>query len=283
MNETLVAAALDYAARGWRVLPLHTPQRGGRCSCLSDGCTSPGKHPRTMRGVHDATTDEATIRRWWARWPAANVGIATGGGLVVLDVDPRHGGDASLAELEEAHDWVRTLTARTGSGGLHLYLAGDLPARAGMLPGLDLKASGGYVVAPPSLHACGRRYEWVAPEDLPTEPQPVPTWFAAMAAPPRPAWTPRAAGGLEWGPIGRRFVVSAIERECLAVAEAPEGTRNTRLNCAAYNLARFVAAGLADAGTVAEALTIAARAAGLPDREIERTIRSAFRAREVAA
>ena len=279
----MLTAALAYAARGWRVLPLHTPRPGCGCSCLSGGCASPGKHPRTRHGVHDATTDEETIRRWWTRWPDANIGVATGEGLLVLDVDPRNGGDASLAAVEEEHDWIRTLTARTGSGGLHLYLTGDLPSRAGLLPGIDLKGRGGYIVAPPSRHACGGRYQWVAPEDLPTDPQPVPDWLAALAAPPRPAWTPRAAGERERGPAGRRYVAAAIERECLALAEAQEGTRNTRLNLAAYRLARFVAAGLADAGTVAEALTIAARAAGLPDREVQRTIRSAFRARRVAA
>ncbi len=88
-------------------------------------------------------------------WPEANVGVATGDGLVVLDVDPRHGGDRSLIELEEGHGDVVTLAARTGGGGVHLYLEGDLPARNSFRPGLDLKGSGGFVVAPPSLHKSG--------------------------------------------------------------------------------------------------------------------------------
>src|SRR6266700_2778202 len=71
-------AALTYAQKhGWAVLPIHTP-RGGQCSCGNPTCTSVGKHPRTPHGVKDATTDEATIRDWWTRWPDANIGIATG-------------------------------------------------------------------------------------------------------------------------------------------------------------------------------------------------------------
>ena len=173
----MLDAALAYAARGWRVLPLHTPQPGGGCSCRDRACPSPGKHPRTMHGLRDATTDEETIRRWWRMWPDAGVAIATGGGLAVLDVDPRNGGDAALAELEDQYGEIRTLIARTGGGGLHLYLAApsDLRTRPGFMPGLDLKAAGGYVVAPPSLHASGRRYEWVP--DYPEEPQPMPGWL----------------------------------------------------------------------------------------------------------
>ena len=175
-----VAAALAYAARGWRVLPLHTPQPGGGCSCRDRACPSPGKHPRTMHGLRDATTDEETIRRWWRMWPDAGVAIATGGGLAVLDVDPRNGGDVALAALEEQYGEIRTLIARTGGGGLHLYLAApsDLRTRPGFRPGLDLKAAGGYVVAPPSLHASGRRYEWLP--DYPEEPQPIPGWLLAL-------------------------------------------------------------------------------------------------------
>ncbi len=69
-------AALDYASRGWPVLPLHTARSHARCSCGRADCSSPGKHPRTEHGVKDATTDENTIRSWWKEHPTANVGIA---------------------------------------------------------------------------------------------------------------------------------------------------------------------------------------------------------------
>ena len=110
-------------------------------------------------------------------WPDANVGVATGDGLVVLDVDPRHNGDATLDVLEEEHGEIITLTSRTGGGGLHMFLDGELPARNGFLPGLDLKADGGLVVAVPSLHTSGRKYEWIDPNDDLRE---VPPWLREL-------------------------------------------------------------------------------------------------------
>jgi hypothetical protein len=93
-------------------------------------------------------------------WPAANVGIPTGAesGLVVVDVDGRNGGRQTLAGLELPD----TLTVETGDG-LHFYYqhpGGAVPSNSGILPGIDRKADGGYVVAPPSLHANGRRYRF---------------------------------------------------------------------------------------------------------------------------
>src|SRR5207247_1037904 len=80
----------------------------GHCTCGWQDCGSPGKHPRTPNGVYDATTDPAVIIRWWGRWPNANVGVATGAasGVIVLDVDPRHGGDDSLVDLEQQRGLV---------------------------------------------------------------------------------------------------------------------------------------------------------------------------------
>src|SRR4051794_41771149 len=85
-----VHAALAYAARGWPVVPLQTPDTGG-CSCGRAECPSAGKHPRTRHGVVDATTDAERIRRWWAAWPAANLGLATGSPLIIVDVDGDRG------------------------------------------------------------------------------------------------------------------------------------------------------------------------------------------------
>ncbi|MBU1948082.1 MAG: DUF3987 domain-containing protein [Candidatus Eisenbacteria bacterium] len=159
-------AALWYAKQGWPVLPLHTP-RTGSCSCRKDDCQSQGKHPRTQRGLKDATTEEGAIRSWWTRWPDANVAVLTGteSGLIVLDVDPRNGGDESLANLEDEFGRLpATVESRTGGGGRHYFFNHPrVPIRcsSGKLgPGLDLKSDGGYIVVPPSVHGSGNTYQW---------------------------------------------------------------------------------------------------------------------------
>lgn len=277
MSASPLRHALRIAERLAPVFPLHT-WLGTRCSCGAADCSSPAKHPKTQRGVHDATTDPQIVAGWWLKWPDANIGLATGNGLVVLDVDPRHDGDHSLAELEGQHGAIETLTAYTGGGGLHLYLRGDLPARNGLRPGLDLKAAGGYVVAPPSLHASGRAYRW---DRRVRGIAPAPAWLVELASPPTRELPATPAGPCE--PHGARYVQRAIELECEELAHTPEGQRNERLNTAAFNLARFVVAGEAQAEPVARALTLAACRAGLCEREIERTLGSAFAARGVAA
>ena len=165
----LLEAALDYAGKGWRVFPLHNPTSEG-CSCQKPDCTSSGKHPRISNGSTGASSDVAKIHRWWARWPDANIGVVTGprSGIFVLDVDGA-AGQASLRALGQLPATLRSDTGRTGElgerRGFHLYFT--MPARlnlrnsTGLLgQGLDIRAAGGYVVAPPSLHASGHRYEW---------------------------------------------------------------------------------------------------------------------------
>lgn len=118
-------AANDYAARGWSILPLHEVS-GGQCSCGNKHCTSPGKHPRTPHGLRDATADVKRICSWWERWPQANIGILTGqsSGLVVVDLDPRHGGLKTWAALLQQHSRIpRTVQSLTGGGARHLYFA----------------------------------------------------------------------------------------------------------------------------------------------------------------
>jgi hypothetical protein len=168
------------------------------CSCGNRNCKSVGKHPRTTHGLSDASADAATICGWWERWPDANIGIATGpeSGVIVLDVDGEDG-KASLKKLGAPGQLPRTLRAHTGRTGpdgqrtgFHLYFnwpAGtNLRNNAGLLgKGLDVRAAGGYVVAPPSLHASGLRYEWAQDESAIAEP---PAWLIAQAS--KPVGTP---------------------------------------------------------------------------------------------
>lgn len=157
-------AALWYAAAGLAVLPLQWPLAGGGCSCGNRACSSSGKHPLTPHGVKDATRDAATIREWFRRWPQANIGIATGAasGLMVVDLDPRNGAP-ERGELPALFgDSFDTAEAVTGGGGRHLFFRDDSGSAYGKSPwlGVDLQGAGKYVVAAPSLHPSGRRYEW---------------------------------------------------------------------------------------------------------------------------
>ena len=152
------------------VFPVHTIV-ASRCSCGNPKCQSAGKHPRTKNGVIDATTDFRQINEWWTQWPDANIGIATGvqSGIVVIDIDPRHDGDASFQLMEaEAGKTPDTWEVLTGGGGRHIYLKHPgykMGNRANILPGVDLRGDGGYVLAPPSNHLSGRTYEWEGSSD----------------------------------------------------------------------------------------------------------------------
>ncbi len=161
---------MAYARRGWSVFPVFEATEVGRCACGDPECKNPGKHPRTPHGVKDATTDEASIRGWWAKWPNANVAIATGArsGLIVLDIDPRHQGDDSLDALEAKYGPLpKTPRAKSGGNGQHIYFEHPGPDHTvrnvqglGGFSGIDLKGDGGYIIAEPSRHASGLGYGW---------------------------------------------------------------------------------------------------------------------------
>ncbi len=114
-----------------------------------------------------ATSDPTAIREWWSRYPNANIGILCGlpSGIVVLDVDPANGGDESILTLLNTYGSLPdTWQVLTGGGGRHHYFKYPIiPVRnsAGLLgPGLDIRADGGFVVAPPSVHSSGELYKW---------------------------------------------------------------------------------------------------------------------------
>jgi len=182
----LKRAALYYANYGWPVVPLHF-MKDGRCSCGRVRCDSPGKHPITKHGPKDASRNEIQLDHWWNRRPEANIGIRTGvnTGIVVIDVDPRHGGDESLAELVREHgELPATVEALTGGGGRHLVFkhpGGTIRNRSNMRPGIDVRGDGGYIVVAPSNHASGGQYRWReghGPHE--TTPAEMPAWLLAL-------------------------------------------------------------------------------------------------------
>lgn len=268
----LLTAALTYAARGWCIVPLHTPQSDRSCSCGDPTCAHVGKHPRMRDWQQMATTDETAIRAWWYRWPKANIGILTGrsSGLLVLDVDP--GGASTIATQGGIAD---TLMVSTGSG-THYYLTHPdviIPNAVRFLPGLDVRSDGGLVVAPPSLHQCGRRYNWCGSSAAGPLAAP-PAWLLAALTSPAPS--PRPAGPAQGG--ATPYALAALQREVHKVKQAAVGERNDQLNRAAFALGTIVGAGALDAETVINELTAAALAGGLSADETRRTITSGLRA-----
>lgn len=165
--NALLDAALECSRLGWRLVPLHSPLKTG-CSCQRGvACPSPGKHPRTAHGAHDASRHPEQIANWWHAWPCANVGLATGraSDVIVLDLDPRNGARATFLVLEcELGCLPPTVEAETGGGGTHLFFQspGFERARGTMGAGVDVKFEGGLTVLPPSLHASGSAYRWRA-------------------------------------------------------------------------------------------------------------------------
>lgn len=147
-------AAIEYAKKGFAVFPLKYRD----------------KVPLTRNGCKDATTDAAQIKAWWQQHPNANIGLATGSVsqnvfVIDLDIDEDRGIDGyhSLEDWQREHgDFPETWTAITGRGGYHLYYRGNgrIKNRAGIIDGVDIRGNGGYVVAPPSIHKNGNRYEW---------------------------------------------------------------------------------------------------------------------------
>lgn len=234
--ETLEAptinAAFKYAGIDWAVFPLN------------------GKLPFDKGGFHTATKDQEDILQRWSTRPNANIGVATGkaSGIWVLDIDgPK--GDESLAGLECDNGFLPdTLRQSTGKGTHFIFTMPDLPEgvklgnRAGILPGIDVRGDGGYIVACPSIHpGTGKKYQW---DDTSAMPIPAPQWLVDLvvkreAVAPEPAPERRLAEGAPSTPYGQ----VALNDECNKVRSAPWGEQEQALNTAALKIGGLVAGG----------------------------------------
>jgi hypothetical protein len=238
--KQLAEAALAYAARGWHVFPLRVGD----------------KTPVFQGGFQGATINPAVINRWWGARPY-NIGIATGAisGLWVVDVD---GGNL---------DGLPPTPEATTGRGRHLYFAyprhADLRCTQSRIgSGIDTRGNGGYVIAPPSVHPSGAIYRWTTTG----EPVEAPDWLIERARRKPCTNSERAITAARFTARGRGrgYGQAALADECEALAAAPGGTRNARLNRAAFCLFQLVAGGeLTDEGEVVAALMSACDSNGL--------------------
>lgn len=277
VRQNMLRAALSFAARGWYVFP----------------CAIGGKKPALRDNwLHIATTDPARIRRWWSRL-SYNIGISCGpSGLVILDLDMPGHTERSLAGASAARSGAHalaglcrekgqpppfgTFTARTPSGGCHLYFTAPLASVSNstgkLAPLIDVRAAGGYVIGPGSR--VGTRSYIIA---NPTQPAPLPPWITKLIE--SPVSESGLAGGLPDSVTNASaWALAALRGEVLRVAGAPQGNRNDTLNRAAFRLGQLVGADLLPARAVVYALGLAAVRAGLSEAEARRTIRSGMAA-----
>ena len=150
--SSIEQAALDYLRRGWSVIPVRKRDK------------RPAIRWQHYQNDHASI---AEVHEWFRRWPDGNIAIVTGAisGLVVLDIDAGHGGQQSLHQLEQQHGPLpATLEVISGGGGRHIYFkhpGGVVRNRVAIATGIDVRADGGCIVAPPSVHPGGRQYEWL--------------------------------------------------------------------------------------------------------------------------
>ncbi|GAA1566101.1 hypothetical protein GCM10009789_19470 [Kribbella sancticallisti] len=289
MSDLLIAA-LDAAERGWPVFVLGRSKRPvANCEpCRLDPDHDPAACGHlTCHGFYAATTNPDRLTAIIAAVPGGQLAVRTGAvsGLVGVDVDPAHGGDHSLAALMADRLVPRTLHVHTGSGGLHLYYrhpgqhiaSRPMPNR----PGIDIKADGGYLVLPPSIHhRTHQPYRWGSAAELAEMPsaliaacQPPPAAVAQLAG---TFPTTRSGGGISHPEL----LLSALLD---TVRTAPRGKRRTTLYGAARGVARMVAAGVIDHADAVAALTDVGLQAAQSQREIRAAITGGFRDEGIAA
>lgn len=267
--------ALAYADRhGIPVFPLYGIRKNSilaDCECRNPKCGSPGKHPRTSRGLYDATTSAEQLRDWGAKWPTANVGVPTGDQFVVVDVDGPDGYN-SVNTLRDGRPWPLGPYVLTGKGEHRYFAPSNVGNRAAVVSGVDIRGKRGYVVAPPSLHVSGRQYRWAENGHIRLPLPDLPDWISLALAPREPQC--QAAAPIRPSGDLSAYGTKALNDECRRVAAAPKGAWNHTLNRAAFSLGQLVGAGILPLDLVAGELHAASSARGHATTEAEKTIAS---------
>lgn len=251
--------ALAWLDRGFPVLPLQPRGKIPLGALVPHGC-------------RDASVDPAVICDWWRRAPRANIGLALGGGRFVVDLDGPGAVSWFANSCGRQGGAPRTLTVRTARGW-HLYFesAAPVPCSAGRIAtGIDVRAVGGYVVAPPSEHPTGSTY--ILARDLPIAE--APQWLVDLALPPASAAFVPSPPPLQ----GEGSRLRSIQGVVACVATARPGERNRITFWAACRLKERVAEGLITRRFAEELLVKVGVSTGLACSEIIRTLRSAERA-----
>jgi hypothetical protein len=278
-RSVLAVAALELAAKGHPLIPLHTPGLAGGCSCGSR-CGRQGKHPRGLLGLRSASADLEQVEAWWWGQPSANIGLRCDG-LLAFDVDGPNGRRALERLQDELGELPPTRSQLTGRGSQSLYSIpadariSNSTARLGNPLELDLRAgTSGYVVAPPSRHGSGAHYRWRDPEE-PFAPLPA-RWIQRLRQPPPVEPEPglEAFARVASSAYGR----AAMRAEFAELARVEPGGRNNALNRCVYKLAGWVSAGELDWYELRLRAVDAGLALGLPLAEVEATVFSAINA-----
>lgn len=265
--------AMAYRDHGWPVFPTRAKEEIDERT----GEVYAEKTPLTPNGLKAATTFPHIIKRWWSDHPDAMIAVPTGSkiGAWVLDLDVKPGvgdGHAWLADMEAEHgELPATARAKTLRGGTHIFFkhVDGIRNRGGLGQCVDIRGAGGYICAPGSVAADGRRYEWIDHDGIaPPAIADAPQWLLDLVL---PQVTHAAAQPFSYVPGGNEpYIEAAIEAELNELATCPQGGRGYQLNKSAFSLGTLVGAGALSRGEAESHLMAAAGACGVLTKDGER-------------